>query len=358
MAPIVHELKKHSDQFKTKVCLTAQHREMLDQVLDFFEIKSDFDLNLMKPNQSLFGLTSRIFSELEVVLDEFSPDYVFVHGDTTTTMAGAIAGFYSKAKICHIEAGLRTNNKYAPFPEEINRGIVGRVADYHFAPTIISQQNLIKENIIQDSICVTGNTVIDALKFSVEKVKTLEIDELTYLKEHVNWKKRIILITGHRRENFGQAFKNIFHAIKNIAEEEDVEIIYPVHLNPNVQEPVNQILKGLSNVHLVSPLSYPGFVWLMNKAYLIITDSGGIQEEAPFLGKPVLVLRETTERPEALEAGKVKLVGSDQKKIISSTKLLLNDTEEYQKMVKGENPFGDGTASKQIIKFLKQSKNG
>ena len=352
MAPLVKEFFKN-DSFETKVCITAQHREMLDQVLEFFEIIPDFDLNLMKPNQSLYSLTGDIINGLKPVLEEFKPDYVYVHGDTTTTMAASIAAFYSGAKVCHVEAGLRTYNKRSPFPEEINRSIVGRVCDYHFAPTITSKENLLRENIDENEVLVTGNTVIDALQMSISKVENLEDPEINLLKKTLDFSKKIILVTGHRRENHGQGFINICTALKKIAiENPTIEIIYPVHLNPKVQEPVYKLLKEIENVKLVAPLSYPAFVWLMNKSYLIITDSGGVQEEAPTLGIPVLVMRDTTERPEAVEAGTVILVGTDVKKIELETSELLLNKEKYNKMSALHNPYGDGKACKRIVEFI------
>lgn len=353
MAPLVAEFKKNTG-FETKVCITAQHREMLDQVLDFFDIEADYDLNLMKPNQNLYTLTADIITELKPVLDDFKPDYVYVHGDTTTTMAASIASFYSGAKVCHVEAGLRTHDKYAPFPEEINRQVTGRIADYHFAPTEKSKQNLLAENIPSSTILITGNTVIDALLESKNRVSTLDNDEIESLKKIVDNDKKLILVTGHRRENHGQGFINICSALKEIAlSREDIQIIYPVHLNPNVQKPVYEILGNVSNIQLISPLSYPAFVWLMNKSYLIITDSGGVQEEAPSLGKPVLVMRDTTERPEAVDAGTVILVGTDAQKIIKETLSLFSDTDKYKRMSELNNPYGDGNACKRIVEFIK-----
>lgn len=353
MAPLVKAFKKE-DSFQTKVCVTAQHREMLDQVLDFFEISPDFDLNLMRPNQNLYTITADIIVKLKSVLEEFKPDFVFVHGDTTTTMSASIASFYAGAKVCHVEAGLRTFNKYAPFPEEINRKITGCIADFHFAPTQKSKQNLLSEGVLDENITVTGNTVIDALLESSEKVKNIENSEIEYLKTIVDRDKKLVLVTGHRRENHGQGFMNICHALKEIAEKNtDVQIIYPVHLNPNVKEPVYKILSGLENIKLILPLSYPAFVWLMNKSYLIITDSGGVQEEAPSLGKPVLVMRDTTERPEAVDAGTVILVGTDTQKIVSETQDLLQNKERYSKMSALHNPYGDGKASERIVEFLR-----
>lgn len=354
MAPLVKEFQKHNDKFDTKVCITAQHREMLDQVLVFFEITPDFDLNLMKPNQNLYGLTSDIIMNLKPVLEDFKPDFIYVHGDTTTTMAASIAGFYSGAKICHVEAGLRTFNIMSPFPEEMNRCVTGVVTNYHFSPTQTSKANLLKENKNEKSIVVTGNTVIDALLFSVKKMKNGYVDsEIEDLKRTINPERKLILVTGHRRENHGQGFINICEALKSIAiENQDSEIIYPVHLNPNVQEPVYKMLSKIDNVKLIDPLSYPAFVWLMEKAYLIITDSGGVQEEAPSLGKPVLVMRDTTERPEALDAGTVLLVGTNKNRIITETNNLLKNKDVYTSMTKLHNPYGDGMACKNIVSFM------
>ena len=352
MAPLVKEFLKN-ENFETKVCVTAQHREMLDQVLSFFEINADYDLDLMKPNQNLYSLTGDIINGLKPVLEEFQPDYVYVHGDTTTTMAASIAAFYSGAKVCHVEAGLRTFDRRAPFPEEINRSIAGRVCDYHFAPTGISKENLLRENIADKNVLITGNTVIDALQESVQRVEGLEDEEIAALKATVNFSKRTILVTGHRRENHGQGFINICKALKQIANENsDIEIIYPVHLNPNVQKPVYELLNGIGNIKLIAPLSYPSFVWLMNKSYLIITDSGGVQEEAPSLGKPVLVMRDTTERPEAVDAGTVILVGTDTERIVLEASQLLNDEDKYNKMSALHNPYGDGKACSRILEFI------
>ena len=351
MAPVVNAFKKSAD-FETRVCVTAQHREMLDQVLAFFDIIPDYDLDLMKPNQNLYNLTGEIINGLKSVLEEFVPDFVFVHGDTTTTMATSIAGFYSGAKVCHVEAGLRTFNKYAPFPEEINRSITGRIADFHFAPTEQSKQNLLLENISEGGILVTGNTVIDALLDGVEKVKDIHSKQINMLKDLVNPNKDLILVTGHRRENHGEGFLNICKALKKIATENNVQIIYPVHLNPNVQKPVNKILSGVENIDLIAPLPYEAFLWLMEKSKLIITDSGGVQEEAPSLGKPVLVMRETTERPEAVDAGTVILVGTNIEKIVFEANALLQDSEKYESMSKLHNPYGDGKASDRIVEFL------
>lgn len=353
MAPLVNEFQKNTIEFQTKVCVTAQHREMLDQVLDFFEINPDFDLDLMKPNQNLYTLTTDIILGLKPILEEYKPDYVYVHGDTTTTMASSIAAFYSGAKVCHIEAGLRTQNKYSPFPEEINRQVTSRIADYHFAPTLQSKQNLLSENVLESSIVITGNTVIDALIHSSQKVNNIENAEIEKLKAIINISKKLILVTGHRRENHGQGFINICEALKEIAlTNRDIQIIYPVHLNPNVKEPVHKILGEIDNIHLINPLAYPAFVWLMNESYLIITDSGGVQEEAPSLGKPVLVMRDTTERPEAVEVGTVILVGTNKEKIVQHCNDLLNNTNSYQKMSALHNPYGDGKACQRIVEHI------
>jgi len=356
MSPLVKEFQKYSDTFDTKVCVTAQHREMLDQVLGFFEINPDYDLDLMKPGQNLYRLTASIIESLKPILEEFSPDYVFVHGDTTTTMSGSIASFYSGAKVCHVEAGLRTNNKNSPFPEEINRQITGRICDYHFAPTETSKKNLLKENISEDSILVTGNTVIDALLQSVKKVNENPSLLIQSLSKQIG-NKEVVLVTGHRRENHGMGFERICKALKRIAEEDTNRlIIYPVHLNPKVQEPVNRILTGVNNVILIDPLAYQDFIWLMNRSKIIITDSGGVQEEAPSIGKPVLVMRDTTERPEAVEAGTVLLVGTNENLIVSKALDILKNEDNFIKMSKLHNPYGDGFASKRIVDFIKNIK--
>ncbi len=353
MAPLIKEFKKDQKNFDTKVCVTAQHREMLDHVLEFFEIVPDYDLDLMKPDQNLYSLTGAIIEGLKSVLEGFSPDFVFVHGDTTTTMASSIAAFYSGAKTCHIEAGLRTHNKLSPFPEEINRQITGRICDYHFAPTETSESNLLKENIPSPNIIVTGNTVIDALLGSVKRVED-EPSKLIYEIETQIAKKELILVTGHRRENHGEGFKRICMALKEIAEQStNTVIIYPVHLNPKVQEPVKKILSGIANILLIDPLSYPDFIWLMNRSKIIITDSGGVQEEAPSLGKPVLVMRDTTERPEAVNAGTVLLVGTDQQLIASEALDLLSNDKRYKKMSELHNPYGDGKACERIVEFIR-----
>ena len=355
MAPLIIKLKNQHQFFNTKVCLTAQHRQMLDQVLDFFEIKADYDLDLMKPNQNLHTLTADIITAIKPVYDEFKPDWVLVHGDTTTSTAAALAAFYSGAKVAHVEAGLRTFNKLAPFPEEMNRSITGRIADLHFAPTKASKQNLLNEAVAKETISITGNTVIDALKLGITKVNE-QSNEIVNLKSIINLNKKIILVTGHRRENFGDGFENICKALKVIAENnfDDVEIIYPVHLNPNVQNPVNKFLSNQPNIKLIQPLNYESFIWLMNKSYLIITDSGGVQEEAPSLGKPVLVMRDVTERPEAVDAGTVILVGTDTQKIITETEQLLHDDNAYTLMSNKHNPYGDGLACDRIISILKE----
>lgn len=354
MAPLVKEFEKHPENFDTRVCVTAQHREMLDQVLDFFEIVPKYDLDLMKPGQDLYGLTAAIITGLKPVLESFKPDYIFVHGDTTTTMSASIAGFYSGAKICHIEAGLRTHNKYAPFPEEINRQITGRVTDIHFSPTEASRDNLLQENINTNDILVTGNTVIDALLQSVEKVKREPSDLVLQLNKDLN-DADLLLVTGHRRENHGDGFIRICEALKTIAlERPTLRIIYPVHLNPKVLEPVNRILGDIENIQLIEPLAYHDFIWMMNRAKIIITDSGGVQEEAPSLGKPVLVMRETTERPEAVAAGTVILVGTDTQKIIDETFALLDDEAHFQEMSSRHNPYGDGKACKRIVQYMKK----
>ncbi len=357
MAPLVHEFMKYPDRFETKVCITAQHREMLDQVLDFFGIQPDYDLNLMRPNQNLYNLTSDILLGLKPVLEDFNPDYVYVHGDTTTTMAASLAGFYHGAKVCHIEAGLRTYDLQSPFPEEMNRQVTTVLAQYHFAPTSTSRDNLIREHKAEETICVTGNTVIDALIQGVNKVKSADYQdsEIEKLKSFIREDKRLILVTGHRRENHGDGFLRICEALREIGQTHpDVQIIYPVHLNPNVQKPVYELLSDIDNIELIAPLAYPAFIWLMEKAYLLITDSGGVQEEAPSLGKPVLVMRDTTERPEAVEAGTVILVGTDKQKIIFETSRLLNDEAGYHAMSKVHNPYGDGLACSRILKFIQE----
>lgn len=353
MCSLIHTLK--TSGFDIKVCVTAQHREMLDQVLNFFEIIPDYDLNIMKPNQSLNELSSRIFIKMDEVLSTAKPDLVLVHGDTTTTSICAWAAFNRGIKVAHVEAGLRTFNKQAPFPEEINRQVTARLADFHFAPTQTSENNLLAEKIEKEDILVTGNTVIDSLLWTVSKLeKNYTNPKIEELKSQVDFSKKVILVTGHRRENFGDGFLNICKAIANIATSNDVEIVFPVHLNPNVQGPVMSLLSKYKNIHLVEPLDYPSFVWMMTKSYLIITDSGGVQEEAPSLGKPVLVMREITERPEAVEAGTVALVGTSYEMISEKTFELLNDSGVYERMSKAYNPYGDGTANQKILDFIKQ----
>jgi UDP-N-acetylglucosamine 2-epimerase (non-hydrolysing) len=353
MSPLYHELTKNDD-IEVKICITAQHREMLDQVLGFFDIKPDYDLNLMQNNQSLNQLSSKILFAIDEVFVNFKPDIVLVHGDTTTSSIVALAAFHRGIKIGHVEAGLRTYNKFSPFPEEINRQITGRLADVHFAPTETAAQNLLKEKVNPDTILITGNTVVDALLYGINKINDNYFCKgIEELKKIINPNKKLILITGHRRENFGKGFEQLCHAIKIMSENQDVQIIYPVHLNPNVQEPVKRILSNINNIHLMEPLDYPSFLYAMNKSYFILTDSGGVQEEAPSLGKPVLVMRNNTERPEALEAGTVKLVGTDYVKIVEECNRLLNNKNDYQKMSNGKNPYGDGKASLRISNYFK-----
>ena len=360
MAPLVHEFKKYPAQFETRVCVTGQHREMLDQVLDLFQIKPDVDLNIMKSGQDLYDVTSRVLLGMRDVLDALKPDVVFVHGDTTTSTATALAAFYRQIPVAHVEAGLRTGNIYSPWPEEMNRLITGRIATYHFAPTPLSKQNLLKENVDPQHILVTGNTVIDALQWVVNKFHsdmklndTLRESLLKYGYEanRLTEGKRMVLITGHRRENFGDGLLNICHAIKTLAgNNPGVDFVYPVHLNPNVRKPVMEILgEGTDNIFLIPPLPYLEFVFLMERSYLILTDSGGIQEEAPGLGKPVLVMRDTTERPEAVDAGTVLLVGADRKRIEQGVSSLLEEEGLYKKMSEAVNPYGDGLACLRIV---------
>ena len=361
MAPVIKAFKDEKI-FDTKVCVTAQHRQMLDQVLDIFDIKPDYDLNIMERGQDLFDITANVLSGMKNVLSEYSPDLVLVHGDTSTTSATAIAAFYQKIKVGHVEAGLRTGNIYSPWPEEVNRQISGVIANYHFAPTKTSLENLLKENKNKENILVTGNTVIDALFLVLDKIEKDEKLKNKILKSisdqyKFNNDRKIILVTGHRRENFGEGFTNICKALKKIADSNhDVDIVYPVHLNPNVQKPVKNILSNSKNIYLIDPLSYENFIYLMSKSYFIITDSGGVQEEAPSLGKPVLVLRNTTERPEAVEAGTVKLVGTNFEAIVNESQKFLDDEKEYKKMSKAHNPYGDGSASKRIVNFFKTKK--
>lgn len=353
MAPLVKALQSHPD-IHCFVCVTAQHREMLDQVLDLFEIQADFDLDIMKATQGLSHITAEVLLRLAPVLNELQPDRVLVHGDTSTTMAATLAAYYQKIPVAHIEAGLRTGNIYAPWPEEINRKITSTIADLHFAPTKLSQSNLLKENVAPDNIHVTGNTVIDALLNVVDKIQsnTKLQQQLNNLFPFLDNSKKIILVTGHRRENFGQGFEQICQAIATIARLENVQIVYPVHLNPQVQEPVNRYLNNINNIFLLPPQDYLPFIYLMEKAHIILTDSGGVQEEAPSLGKPVLVMRDTTERPEAVEAGTVKLVGSDTARIVEAVSKLFNDPAEFDKMSMAHNPYGDGKASQRIVDKL------
>ncbi len=359
MAPLVKAFQEYTSEFEAKVCVTAQHREMLDQVLEIFDITPDYDLNIMKSGQDLYDVTSNVLLGMRTVLENFQPDIVLVHGDTTTTSATSLAAFYQKIKVGHVEAGLRTGDLYSPWPEEANRQITGVLAEYHFAPTSTSQENLLRENKNPDNIIVTGNTVIDALLLALEKIdNNQELQDkirkqLTSSGYTLEEDKQIILVTGHRRENFGQGFINICKALKALAiANPTVDIVYPVHLNPNVQEPVNKLLKGIDNVYLINPLQYESFIYLMKHAYFIITDSGGVQEEAPSLGKPVLVMRDTTERPEAIEAGTVKLVGTNPEKIIEEAQKLLDNDDTYKTMSQAHNPYGDGKASHKIIEFL------
>lgn len=364
MAPLVKKLQQYPEQFRTVVCVTGQHRQMLDQVLNLFEITPDYDLNIMKPNQDLYDITSRILLGMRDVIKEVEPDIVLVHGDTTTSTASALAAFYQQIPVGHVEAGLRTGNIYSPWPEEMNRLITSRIATLNFSPTPLAEQNLLREGIKADSIIVTGNTIIDALQMVVERLKndTTLSGEVQTIVKHMGYDtarlcegKRMVLITGHRRENFGEGFLNICHAIKHLAEQyKDVDFVYPMHLNPNVRKPVLEILgESTENVFLIEPLDYLPFVYMMQQSTLILTDSGGVQEEAPGLGKPVLVMRDTTERPEAVEAGTVLLVGTDQQKIEQGVTMLLEDTDTYHKMSEAINPYGDGLACERMVKRLR-----
>lgn len=359
MAPLINEMVERKI-FNVKVCITAQHREMLDQVLNIFNIKPDFDLNVMKPNQKLEDITSLIIKGVGKVIDQYEPDLVLVHGDTTTTFSATLAAFYRQVKVGHVEAGLRTGDILSPWPEEANRKLTGAIANFHFAPTEIAKNNLLKENINNKNIIVTGNTVIDSLKQTIKKISQDKLI-LSNLKERFNFldgNKKLILVTGHRRESFGESFKNICLALKKIAERnKDIQIIYPVHLNPNIKNPTNKILKNINSIFLLEPLDYLAFCYLMEKSYIVLTDSGGIQEEAPSLGKPVLVMRETTERPEAVEANTVELVGTNQDKIITKTELLINDLDHYKIMSNAVSPYGDGKAAKRISDFLVKNEN-
>ena len=354
MASLIHCLKKHQ-KFKVKVCVTAQHRKMLDQVLNLFEIKADFDLNLMKPNQNLNQLTSAVLIKIKSIFKSFKPDLILVHGDTATTLSTTIAAYYDKIPVGHVEAGLRTGNIYSPWPEEVNRKLTSHIAKYHFAPTISSKKNLTKEGISSKFITITGNTVIDSLFWVLKKLKKNKnlIKKFDKKFSFLKKEKKLILVTGHRRESFGRGFEQICKALGKIANEySEVQIVYPVHLNPNVQKPVHKFLNKHKNIFLLNPLEYLEFVYLMNKSYIIISDSGGIQEEAPSLGKPVLVMREVTERPEAIKAGTVKLVGTDPKKIFKEAKKLLDNKSIYNRIKFTHNPYGNGTASKKIKNFL------
>lgn len=353
MAPVVRAMQS-SDAFAVKVCVTAQHRQMLDQVLQLFDIRPDFDLDLMKPGQDLTDITSNVLLGLRDVFKTWRPDWVLVHGDTTTTLATSLAAYYQQIPVGHVEAGLRTGNIYAPWPEEMNRRIAGAIATLHFAPTETARANLLREGVAPPSIHVTGNTVIDALQQIAGRLRR-DIVLQNGIRQRFNFlseEKKLVLVTGHRRENFGSGFENICHALAQLAGRPDIEIVYPVHLNPNVQEPVHRILQGRHNIQLIEPQDYLPFVYLMNRAEIILTDSGGIQEEAPSLGKPVLVMRETTERPEAVEAGTVRLVGTDQAIIVREVTRLLDDPEEYRRMSRAHNPYGDGQAAQRILTIL------
>ena len=366
MCPLVKEFQKSPNDFRTIVCVTGQHREMLDQVLQIFDVTPDYDLNIMKQGQDLYDVTSRVLLGMRDVLKQEQPDVVFVHGDTTTSTAAAIAAFYQQVPVAHVEAGLRTHNIYSPWPEEMNRQITSRIAAYNYAPTPISRQNLLQENVSTDTITVTGNTVIDALYMVVDKIKSdqqlgkqLAQNILTagYDVNRLNSGKKMVLITGHRRENFGDGFINMCTAIKDLTKKyPDVDFIYPMHLNPNVRKPIHEVfgeeLNNLGNMFFIEPLEYLNFVYLMEKCTIVLTDSGGIQEEAPGLGKPVLVMRDTTERPEAVDAGTVKLVGTDYQKIVDNVSRLLNDAEYYNTMSKAVNPYGDGKACERIVNTL------
>lgn len=354
MAPLVKEFQKYTDKFDAKVCVTGQHRQMLDQVLEVFDIQPDYDLNIMAPNQDLYDITSKVLLGMRYVLKAFQPEIVFVHGDTTTSMAAAVAAFYQQIKVAHVEAGLRTYNLYSPWPEEMNRQLTDRLCDYCFAPTETSKNSLLHEKIDANKIFVTGNTVIDALHWVVNKINNdsslQQKLQQQIIKVGYPVNSQIILVTGHRRENFGEGFLNICKALKEIAvSHPEMDIVYPVHLNPNVQKPVYELLSGIKNIYLIQPLDYLPFVYIMQHSYLILTDSGGVQEEAPSLGKPVLVMRDTTERPEAVEAGTVRLVGTDAAAIVENANLLLNDKAVYNKMTMAHNPYGDGKACERIV---------
>lgn len=360
MAPLVKALQKDTTHFETRVCVTAQHRQMLDQVLEVFGITPDYDLNIMAPNQDLFDITSRVLTGLRDVLKDFRPDTVLVHGDTTTSMAASLAAFYLQIPVGHVEAGLRTYNMLSPWPEEMNRQVTDRICTYYFAPTEQSKKNLLQENIDEKKIYITGNTVIDALLMAVEIIASTPGMEEKLAKElkekgYTEGEREYILVTGHRRENFGDGFLHICKAIKELATlHPEMDIVYPVHLNPNVQKPVYELLSGMENVYLISPLDYLPFIYAMQHSTLLLTDSGGVQEEAPSLGKPVLVMRDTTERPEAVEAGTVKLVGTDAEAIVSNVTALLKDKEMYRRMSETHNPYGDGRACERILSALLQ----
>lgn len=367
MAPLLLEFKKYPNLFQTIVCVTGQHREMLDQVLEIFDIKPDYDLNIMQKGQDLYEVTAKVLLGMRDVIKESKPDIVLVHGDTTTSTASALAAFYQQIPVGHVEAGLRTHNPYSPWPEELNRQITARIATYHFAPTELSRENLRQENIQDTHILITGNTVIDTLRIVTNKIRLdkalsekirKEIKLAGYDTERLRNDKKLVLITGHRRENFGNGFINICHAIRDLAKKyPDVDFVYPMHLNPNVRRPIHDVfgenLSVLENIFFIEPLEYLSFVYLMEKSYIILTDSGGIQEEAPSFGIPVLVMRNTTERPEALNAGTVKLVATDYDKIITGVSLLIEDEEKYKDMSMAINPYGDGNACKRIINFIK-----
>lgn len=355
MAPVIVKMQEE-EYFKPVVCSTGQHREMLDQVLALFNIEPDYDLAVMEQDQSLFRLTEKILAGLDKVLQEDQYDIILVQGDTTSALMGALAGYYKKIPVGHVEAGLRTGNKYSPYPEEINRKLIGSIADIHFAPTELYKKNLLKEGIAESSIHVTGNTVIDALLIVKEMIADSTFEDFDQF-SGIDRLKKLILITGHRRENFGKGFESICAAIKALAlKHDECEFVYPVHLNPNVQEPVNKVLSGIQNIHLIPPLDYRPFVFLMDKSSFILTDSGGIQEEAPSLGKPVLIMRENTERLEGVKAGNAKIVGTDIEKIVTEAEKLISDKDEYKKMSETNNPYGDGKSSEKILKAL-QEKN-
>jgi UDP-N-acetylglucosamine 2-epimerase (non-hydrolysing) len=353
LAPVIAELRKYPGSFSVNICVSAQHREMLDQTLAFFDIRPDFDLNIMRPDQDLFDVTTNALKGAGEVMSSCKPDWLFVQGDTTTTFAGALAACYGRVRVAHVEAGLRSFNNYSPFPEEINRVLTTHLSDIHFAPTPGAKDNLVREGVPEDRIHVVGNTGIDALFLCLEKVSGKGPGDFGGLRP-VDFTRRIVLVTGHRRESFGKPFEEICLAVKQIGEDSDVEIVYPVHLNPNVRRPVFGILGGVPNIHLMEPLEYPAFVWLMSRSHIILTDSGGVQEEAPSLGKPVLVMRDVTERLEGVEAGTARLVGTNKDRIVREASRLLNDTHEYEAMAKAANPYGDGKASARISKLMDQ----